>query len=58
MGAFAQKFASLSGGLRMLPPYGAEAERRFGPGRQIYGYGFLLEWAYEMTGAFSFVAPL
>lgn len=55
MGAFARKFASLSGGLRMLPPYGAEAERRFGPGRQVYGYGFLLEWAYEMTGAFSFV---
>lgn len=55
MGAFAQKFASISGGLRMLPPYGAEAERRFGPGRQVYGHGFLLEWAYEMAGAFSFV---
>ena len=55
MGAFAQKFTSLSGGLRMLPPYGAEAERRFGPGRQVYGHGFLLEWAYEMAGAYSFV---
>lgn len=55
MGEFARKFASLSGGLRMLPPYGAEAERRFGPGRQVYGHGFLLEWAYEMTGAYSFV---
>jgi hypothetical protein len=55
MGEFARKFASLSGGLRMLPPYGAEAERRFGPGRQVYGNGFLLEWAYEMTGAYSFV---
>jgi len=55
MGAFAQKFASISGGLRMLPPYGAEAERRFGPGRQVYGRGFLLEWAYEMAGAYSFV---
>jgi hypothetical protein len=56
MGTFAEKFASLSGGLRMLPPYGAEAERRFGPGRQVYGHGFMLEWAYEMAGAFSFVA--
>lgn len=56
MGTFAEKFAGLSGGLRMLPPYGAEAERRFGPSRQVYGHGFMLEWAYEMTGAFSFVA--
>ncbi len=55
MAVFARKFAALSGGLRMVAPYGAEAERRFGPGRQIYGYGFLMEWAYEMTGAFSFV---
>jgi len=55
MGAFAQKFASISGGLRMLPPYGDEAERRFGPGRRVYGHGFLLEWAYEMAGAYSFV---
>lgn len=55
MAAFARKVAALSGGLRMVAPYGAEAERRFGPGRQVYGYGFLMEWAYEMTGAFSFV---
>jgi hypothetical protein len=55
MSEFARKFASFSGGLRMLPPYGAEAERRFGPGRQVYGNGFLLEWAYEAAGAFSFV---
>lgn len=56
MGTFAEKFAGLSGGLRMLPPYGAEAERRFGPGRLVYGRGFMLEWAYEMAGAYSFVA--
>lgn len=56
MATFGEKFASLSGGLRTLPPYGAEAERRFGPGRQVYGRGFMLEWAYEMAGAFSFVA--
>ena len=55
MGTFGEKFASLSGGLHFAPPYGPEAERRFGPGRQVYGRGFLLEWAYEMAGAYSFV---
>jgi len=50
--AFATTFSQLSGGLRFEAPYGAQAERRFG--RPIYGYGFEMEWAYEMAGAYAF----
>ncbi len=51
---FAEKFAALSGGLKLVSNYGPEAERRFGPGRLVYGYGTLKEWVYDMTGAFGF----
>ncbi|NJD20330.1 MAG: hypothetical protein FIA95_13760 [Gemmatimonadetes bacterium] len=51
---FANRFAEISGGLKLIGNYGAEAEKRFGPGRLVYGYGTMKEWVYEMAGAFSF----
>jgi hypothetical protein len=52
MEAFAARFAARSGGLEILPPYGAHAQRRFG--RDVYGHGFEMEWAYEQAGAYAF----
>jgi hypothetical protein len=52
--AFAEKWSALSGGLKLVSNYGPEAEKRFGPGRLVYGYGTMKERVYEMTGAFGF----
>ncbi len=54
LNAFAEKFAAVSGGLKLVGNYGEQAEHRFGPGRMVYGYGLMKEWSYEMQGAFGF----
>jgi hypothetical protein len=54
MAAFAAELGSLPGGAKMLSPYGPVALTRVG--RLEDGFGVLIDWVYEMHGAFAFAA--